>query len=128
MIRKIILTSIILLFSTKSSIAQMYTWKDEHGTTHATDNLNNAPTEIQEKYTKPIEPQIKKIPFKDGYIEIKEKQNSFEFTYYIRNQYSPTGYQPKFGCSEEIKEIKKDGYQLKNTCREAYDQFIKNTK
>lgn len=55
MIKQIILLSVLLLFSTKSSFAQLYTWKDEQGITHITDDLTNAPPEIQKKYAIPIE-------------------------------------------------------------------------
>lgn len=111
---------IFLIIAPTITFADIYKWTDKQGITHITDDLTNAPPEIREKHTKPIEPQIKKIQFKDGYIEVREKTNSFGFSIHYND---PNKGRDKFGgCYEETKG------QIKNTCRESYEQIIKNLK
>lgn len=79
--------SVLLLFSTKSSFAQLYTWKDEQGTTHVTDDLTNAPPEIQQKHAIPVEvielpkrieqPRPNNLPPAVFFSEYKDKINGY---------------------------------------------------
>lgn len=53
MIKKtILLISLSISLSTLSNnaSAELYTWKDEQGTTHITDDISTAPLDIQKKY------------------------------------------------------------------------------